>query len=116
MSCRSLTPINNIENAPVLNLTGKKYTTEQVKTAIIRAGITRGWVIQEIKPGLLQGDINVRGKHNVTVEIPYNQESYSIIFKKSDLPQKSGKIHPKYNIWINNLNSDIRVQLTSLNL
>jgi hypothetical protein len=114
MACRNLAPIYNIENAPVINYSGKNYTTEQVKSAIIRAGMIRGWVIHEIRPGLLQGDIVVRNKHRVTVEISYTDKNYSIVYKSSNLPAERGRIHPKYNVWIGNLHNDIRAHLANL--
>ncbi|AYJ80392.1 hypothetical protein AN286_09430 [Aliarcobacter cryaerophilus ATCC 43158] len=107
-----------VYNVPTSDISVKKGTTEdQVFKAIRTAGTQLGWIITKVKPGLAEGQLNLRG-HSATVEIPYNRTSYAINYKNSSsgLKYDSAKqtIHPNYNGWVQNLNNAIRVQLNNL--
>ncbi|NOH98798.1 hypothetical protein [Vibrio sp. 99-70-13A1] len=105
--CGRVQPVMNVEDTPVaLNLQSK-----QVKTAIYDSATDRGWLVSEIKPGLLRAELYVRSHHAV-IEIPYSDKFYSILYVESDnLKYSDGKIHRNYNRWINNLNVDIKRKL-----
>ncbi|MDN3614374.1 MAG: hypothetical protein ACPG5L_09200 [Vibrio gallaecicus] len=105
--CGRVQPVMNVEDTPVaLNLQSK-----QVKSAIYDSAIDRGWLVSEIKPGLLRAELYVRSHHAV-IEIPYSDKFYSILYVESEnLKYADGNIHRNYNRWINNLNVDIKRKL-----
>lgn len=98
--CRSLAPVYNVENKTVALASG--VTMEQ---AILAGGAAKRWTMSSVRPGLVKGHLYARG-HEVTVNIPYTQNSYSIEYASSGnmhYNAKKHKIHPKYNQWIRNL-------------
>ncbi|WP_428773810.1 hypothetical protein [Vibrio sp.] len=107
VGCGRVQPIMEVENTPV----AYQLQNEQVKKAIVTAATKRGWIVNEIKPGMLKGSITVRS-HFAEINMPYSNKYYSIHYVKSvNLKADDGKIHRNYNRWINNLNIDIQRQL-----
>ena len=110
-ACVMVAPIQNVENATVVSPAGKPLTSEQVKTAIVRAGAALGWVMKDAGPGKLNGILVLR-THTAEIEVTYSPVTYSIVYKSSiDLQASNGKIHKNYNGWIQNLNRGISTQL-----
>lgn len=106
-------PVLNVHDAPVPQATGEHLTMKQVEKAIFEAGSGRGWVMQAKEPGVIIGNITVRGKHHATVKITYDETSYNIDYVSSrNLKYKNGKIHRSYNTWVNYLDQDIRAKLS----
>jgi hypothetical protein len=100
-------PLMNVTDAPI----SRGYTAEQVKTAILKAGAGRGWVMQSVKPGLVRGTLDLR-KHKAVIDVAYTANTFSITYVDStDLDYKDGKIHRYYNHWVNNLRADIQAEL-----
>ena len=92
-------------------------TIEDYKDAIIRGGSKRGWTFEDGGPGHLVGTVGVRGKHFATVDIVFDTESFSITHKSStnlNYNASSRVIHPNYNTWVHNLESDIQAEITRL--
>ncbi len=111
--CPHQAPVYNVNNATVV-ANVNNLSSEQVRMAIIRAGGGLGWVIKEVRPGELQGTLNLR-KHVAKVSIPYNTKSYSIVYQDSvNLNYDGTNIHSNYNGWIQNLHKAIQVQLTQI--
>ena len=108
--CGRVQPVMNVEHTPVaLNLQSK-----QVKSAIYESAENRGWLVSEIKPGLIRAELYVRSHHAV-VEIPYSDKFYSILYVESEnLKYDDGEIHRNYNRWVNNLNVDIKRKLAQM--
>lgn len=106
--CGRVQPVMNVEDTPVAyNLQSK-----QVKLAIMQAASNRGWVVEEVSANELNAKLHVRS-HYAEVKIPYNEKFYSIIYLNSEnLKADDGKIHRNYNRWVNNLNVDIKRQLS----
>ena len=103
-------PIFNVTDSQIS--TGKVLQASQVRQAIVTAGATLGWKIVELKPGLLQGTLNLR-EHTAVVEIPYTTMTYSILFKSGiNLNDRDGQIHKNYNGWVQNLDRGIIAELT----
>lgn len=89
------------------------HTAEQVKTAILKAGQKRDWIMTEAGPGMIKGRLQARD-HSVQVSIPYSATSYSINYENSmNLKAADGKIHKNYNRWVNNLDHDIQLNLSA---
>ena len=108
-----MAPIHNVTDSPVVGVAGRTLTTPDVERAIRRAGAQLGWEMRTVKPGLIEASLNLRA-HAATVEIPFNQRSYSILYKSSSNLNSSGSsIHQNYNGWIENLDRAIRTQLAT---
>jgi len=105
--CGRVQPVLNVEDTPVAyNLQSK-----QVKSVIYDAAVDRGWLVSEIKPGLMRAELFVRSHHAV-VDIMYSDKFYSITYVESEnLKYSDGNIHRNYNRWVNNLNTDIKNKL-----
>ncbi|MDM7086163.1 hypothetical protein QUG53_05370, partial [Enterobacter asburiae] len=89
------------------------HTADQVKTAILKAGQKRDWIMTETGPGMIKGRLQSRD-HSVQVSIPYTATSYSINYENSlNLKAADGKIHKNYNRWVNNLDHDIQLNLSA---
>jgi hypothetical protein len=112
-ACAVPVPIQNVNNAAVISAAGKPLSADQVREAIIRAGVGLGWIVKEAGPGKLVGTLVLR-THTAVVDIAYSPTNYSITYKSSiDLKESGGKIHPNYNGWILNLTRAINAQLAA---
>ncbi|WP_394126530.1 hypothetical protein [Vibrio hepatarius] len=108
VGCGRVQPVMNVEDTPV----GYNLQSKQVKMAIMQAATNRGWVVEEVSPGEFNAKLHVRS-HYAEVKIPFNSKFYSILYLNSDnLRAEDGKIHRNYNRWVNNLNVDIKRQLS----
>lgn len=104
-------PILNVKDATVVSAAGKALSADQVKSAIVRAGVALGWQMKDAGPGKIAGSLNLR-THIAEVDIPYSASSYSITYKSSTgLGESGGQIHKNYNGWIQNLTKGINAQL-----
>ena len=109
--CRTA-PVLNIDNAAI-SVNGN-YTQADVKKAIIRAGTSLGWQMKEQEPGRLKGTLFLR-THEAIIQILYDKSKYSIKYVDSkNLDYDGTNIHSNYNGWIENLNRNIKVQLSNL--
>ncbi|ASK54034.1 hypothetical protein CEQ48_04425 [Vibrio tarriae] len=107
VGCGRLQPIMQVENTPI----NYDLQSKQVKSAILLAATNRGWVVNEVAPGVLSAKLHVRS-HFAEVKIPYSTKYYSVLYVQSEnLKADDGNIHRNYNRWINNLNVDIQRQL-----
>lgn len=89
------------------------HTADQVKKAILKAGIQREWIMTEAGPGVITGRLQARD-HSAEVRIPYSASSYSINYSSSmNLKFADGKIHKNYNRWVRNLDKDIQLNLAA---
>ena len=112
VGCRS-NPVHNVEGTPISTSTSG-YSLREVRDAIQQAGVSLGWQMQDIKPGLIVGTLYLRD-HMAQVEIPYSRSSYSILYKDSqNLNYDGANIHSNYNGWIQRLNGAINAQLSRL--
>ncbi|KIU31764.1 hypothetical protein [Atlantibacter hermannii] len=106
--CARTAPVEQV-NATVAG----NHTAEQVRTAILKAGVQRKWVMTDAGPGVIKGRLQARD-HVAEVRIPYSANRYSIIYDSSlNLQAANGKIHKNYNHWVNNLNQDIQINLSA---
>ena len=112
VGCRS-NPVYNVEGAPVSTSTSG-YNLRDVRNAIQQAGVSLGWQMKDVQPGLIIGTLYVRD-HMAQVEIPYNRTSYSIIYRDSqNLGYDGVNIHSNYNGWVQNLSNAINARLSAL--
>ena len=107
-------PIQNVDKSPIILPPGKTVTLQQVTTAIMRAGTRLGWQMQPQAPGKLTGRLDLRG-HAAMVDVEHDTKTYSIKYRDSvNLNAKDGTIHRNYNSWVQNLDKNIRAELTGL--
>ncbi|AKJ95955.1 MULTISPECIES: hypothetical protein [Thioalkalivibrio] len=112
--CRGTVPVHNVSDTTVTDVAGERPSAEQMERAIRTAGTALGWRMEEVEPGLLEGRLALRD-HVAEVEIPYAAGEYSIRYKDStNLNYADGNIHPNYNNWIQNLDNQIRAQISAL--
>ena len=96
----------------------KVLTMEDYKNAIIVGGSQRGWTFQDEGPGHLVGSLAARNKHFATVDVYFDTQKFSISYKSSQNLNYNrfgrGEIHPFYNNWVKNLQSDIQAQISQM--
>lgn len=106
--------VQNIVAQPV---SVKQNTTDdQMYKAIKTAGLSLGWQVRKVKPGLAEAQLYLRD-HMAVVEIPYTKEEFSINYKNSsnlNYNAEKNTIHSNYNGWIQNLRNAITLQLSAL--
>lgn len=105
--CSSPTPIHNVHEQVLL-----QHTPEQVKKAILIAGMQRGWSMTAPQDGIIDAKL-VKRDFSAHVQISYSSTQYSIQYVDStNLNAKNGMIHNNYNRWVANLDKDIKTQLS----
>jgi hypothetical protein len=112
---RGSVPIVNHEALPAITASGKPASAEQIRAALQAAGAPRGWQITPAGNGKALAVLNVRGQHSVSADITYATGQYSIKYRDStnmNYDAATNLIHPKYNMWVQTLISDTRIQLS----
>ena len=111
-ACRS-NPVYNVSGAPVTTST-RNYSLGDVRGAILQAGASLGWQMKIVRAGLIVGTLYVR-EHMAKVEIPYDRNTYSILYRDSNnLDYDGANIHGNYNGWVQNLSNAINARLSVL--
>lgn len=112
----------NVQDAPVPSFKNRSLSLEEVKKAIMRSKGTSNvrYKMHAVEPGLIRCVLKFENKFSAWVDIPYSQESYSILYQSSqDLRRyepASGVpaheiIHGAYNAWIRELDQSIQMNL-----
>lgn len=108
VGCARTAPIANINST-----VSSGHTEAQVKTAILKAGAQRDWIMNDAGAGVIKAR-QQNSKHSAEVRITYSATGYSIKYDSSqNLRASGGKIHKNYNRWVRNLDKDIQVNLAS---
>ena len=106
--CARTAPVEQIQTA-----VSAGHTEDQVKQAILRAGVQRQWIMSQTAPGAIAAHQQARD-HVVEVRINYSASGYSIHYvSSSNMMASGGKIHKNYNRWVHNLDKDIQVNLAA---
>lgn len=106
--CARTAPVEQIQTA-----VSAGHTEDQVKQAILRAGVQRQWIMSQTAPGAIAARQQARD-HVVEVRINYSASGYSIHYvSSSNMMASGGKIHKNYNRWVHNLDKDIQVNLAA---
>lgn len=74
-------PIMNVEHAPI-RMNKPDYTLEDVERGIVRAGIGLGWEMFKVRPGTIEGTLQIRN-HLVKVTVAYTLTEYNILYQDS---------------------------------
>jgi hypothetical protein len=112
---RGSVPIINHEAVPAITASGKPASAEQIRAAMQAAGAPRGWQITPTGTGKALAVLNVRGAHTVSADITFASGQYAIKYRDStNMNYEAGTnlIHPKYNMWVQTLINDTRIQLS----
>ena len=113
IACKRQDIVYDVIDAPVVT-TSKNYTVEQMRNAIIRAGQSLGWRVQNSGKQRLRATLFVRD-HMAQVMINYNWRAYSIRYENSrNLEYEGDSIHRNYNSWVRNLDNRIQSELSLL--
>ena len=106
-------PVYKAESVPILTGSGKSLSFEEVKTAIIRSAISRGWTVKEGVPGELVATISPR-QHTAIVDIKFTEKYFSISYRDSTALRYNGStIHRNYNKWVKALEQDIQRRIVA---
>ncbi|GME33137.1 MULTISPECIES: hypothetical protein [unclassified Pantoea] len=107
--CARTAPIHNVNQS-----LSQRYSDNQMKMAIIEAGIGRKWVMTPVSPGVINGRLAQRD-FVANIRISYSSQNYRIDYVSSEnLKAGQGEIHNNYNRWIANLDQDIQLRLSAL--
>jgi hypothetical protein len=111
----NLSPVLNIERAPVAPAAAGPHVLQVVHDAIVRALISRTWVVASDEPQSLTASVT-RGGHSATVHIVYGSDAYSIHHVQSSpgLKFDGVNIHKRYNQWIDRLRVSIDAELKAV--
>ncbi|MEP2716529.1 hypothetical protein [Pseudophaeobacter sp.] len=91
-------------------VTSKNPTTRQVENALKTCSSARGWEFSRVATGKLIGQLRVRGKHYVEVDVEYSKSAFKISYRDSrnmKYDSENNTIHRRYNSWIENLTNDV---------
>lgn len=111
--CAPVHPIMNITDAPVV-ANKPSVTLDEVGKAIVRAGAAIGIQMIISTPGHIVGTY-AKTDFRAVFDVRYNTRSYSITYKDSQgLKYDGTNIHRQYNVWISNLDRNIRAQLSAI--
>ncbi|HEY4254147.1 MAG TPA: hypothetical protein VGM87_23270 [Roseomonas sp.] len=100
--------------APLVAVSGAEFASSgslvQRAEQIRRAGLGLGWTMQEARPGMIRGTLNLRS-HQAVVDIAYDTQRFTIAYVDSTNLNHSGDmIHPNYNGWVQRLQNAIVAQ------
>ena len=113
-ACSTSQAIHNVSSSPIPIREGASLSLDEVSTAIKNACIYKKWEPEQIRDGLIEAKITVRGHHTAVVDISYDTKSYNITYKESvGLDHKGNKIHRNYNKWVILLDEEISANLAS---
>jgi len=113
IGCGSASPVINYQNSPVETRTGSKNVAD-IRQAIIVAGSTTGWQMQETQQGRITAT-QFKGGHMAKIDITYTAQTFNINYKDSSNFQYTGtNISNTYNKWVKNLYKHIAKNLSKL--
>ncbi|EFB3613888.1 hypothetical protein GKK49_03160 [Escherichia coli] len=106
--CARTAPIDQVHST-----VSAGHTQEQVKKAILKAGVERKWIMSEVGQGIIKARQQSRD-HSAEIRINYTASSYDINYENSqNLQASGGQIHKNYNRWVRNLDKDIQLNLSA---
>lgn len=113
-ACSKTLPVRDVENAEIFTSSGKEPTLEQVRKAVVEAVVVKTWQIEKDDPHKVQAALH-KGTKLARIVIEYSTKKYSIRYKDSTrLLYEDGKIHRRYNAWIEGLKITIDKNLARL--
>lgn len=111
--CRTA-PVHNVSDESITPWQTRDLSQDDVSKAIISAGQSLTWIMQEKEEGHIQGTLLLR-EHVAVVDIYYDKTKFSIKYKSSkNLNYDGTDIHRNYNNWIINLTNRISLHISQL--
>jgi hypothetical protein len=105
VACRTLVPIAEVHDAPLLSTPDS--TLAEVTEAIGVAALSLGWEVEKESPNALKATLRLRS-HVAVVRIEYDTRTFSILpVETQNIKREGDLIHPNYNGWIQNLQKRI---------
>ena len=95
----------------VSSFSSKPISAATLEKAFKTCSSARGWRFARVAPGKLIGQLTVRSKHYVKIEVEYNSNAYKISYLDSTnmrYDAKTNTIHKRYNSWMTNLSDDVK--------
>jgi len=108
----NMAPVLNIANTPVTGAPPGGDPTPFVRQAILRGIASRGWTVDEEKPGLITTTVR-KNELFAQVDVTYTPQAFSITYRNSAPGMKfdGERIHKRYNLWIDRLRASIVSEL-----
>ncbi|GEM_PF-528769 len=111
-----LVPVTGFENNAT-PATDKPFTAAEVRKAIMKSAIQRGWTVAQDTPGKLRLELvdKSKGEYHLTVDVTYTAKSFGFAYVKSDgLKYDEGAklIHSSFARWMKFLIEDTNKDLT----
>ena len=101
LGCRSLVPIAEVHDAPLLTI--PDATIDDAAYAVAIAARSLGWVTDPVSPGVMTATLHLR-THTAVVRIEFDTAKYSIVpVETQNIKREGDLIHPNYNGWMQNL-------------
>ena len=111
--CRTA-PIYNATNIPLAPASHTRITLDDVTKGVLAAGKSRGWVMDQVRPGVITGSLTTN-QHLAEVTVTYDTSRFSITYKNSkNLLRAGNDIHKRYNTWVNELQAAIQDEMSRL--
>jgi predicted small lipoprotein YifL len=105
-ACQHTAPLYNVESEKFEGTASLQERAVQIR----RAATGLGWAVDDVSPGVLQAQLNLR-EHTAIVLINYTPTTFSIRYKDSiNLKYDGAQIHENYNGWIKRLERTIVAQ------
>ena len=89
------------------------FSSQKLEALIVAACETLNWKTQHVADGHIMATQS-REKFSATVDILFDDAHWQIRYNTSTgLNAEDGKIHDHYNVWVRNLEREIRLHLTA---
>lgn len=101
-------PVLDVRDARITLPSGVTPSMEVTRDAILRALAERTWTVDREQPHRIHASVTAGG-HSATVEVVYDQDTYSIhhVSSSPGLKYDGYEIHKRYNLWVDNLRKAI---------
>lgn len=118
-AAQARTTIPLIEQSRISVVSPKPIGAAKLKQAIARGGARHNWMVVGDVPGKMTLKYIKQGKHEVVVDVSYDDTSFQIAYVSSvnmKYEMEGGKpmIHPFYAKWTENLSRAITVETNQL--
>lgn len=96
---------------------GCKLKSKDIQNGIAAGLAGRGWMVTKAEPGKVHSRLLIR-KHTLDVVVIYTSSTFDINYVSSDnlrykKTEDGAEIHKNANSWMDNINNDIRAQLST---
>ena len=105
VACRTLVPIAEVRDAPLLS--SEDTTLDDVAELVWLSAVSLGWDVEKESPGVMKATLRLR-EHVAVVRIEHDTRFFSILAVETQRIEREGdRIHPNDNGWMENLQERI---------